>query len=88
MNFVNIAVQQLKSKSFRDYITRYRKEYNFLIILNKKIIWITENEYWFISSTHFWGPIANWGIPLAAIADVNKDSILISGKMTTGIKMF
>lgn len=35
-------------------------------------------------STHFWGPIANWGIPLAAIADINKDPKYISGKMTFG----
>jgi len=33
-------------------------------------------------STHFWGPVANWGIPLAAIADTNKSPELISGKMT------
>lgn len=35
-------------------------------------------------STHFWGPIANWGIPLAAIADLRKDPTIISGKMTLG----
>jgi len=33
-------------------------------------------------STHFWGPVANWGIPLAAIADANKPADMISGKMT------
>lgn len=36
-------------------------------------------------STHFWGPIANWGIPLAAIADLRKDPTIISGKMTLGM---
>lgn len=35
-------------------------------------------------STHFWGPVANWGIPIAAIADFNKDPKFISGKMTFG----
>ena len=35
-------------------------------------------------STHFWGPVANWGIPIAAIADSGKDVSLISGKMTLG----
>ncbi len=40
--------------------------------------------HYFLSSTHFWGPVANWGIPLAAIADTNKDVSLISGKMTFG----
>lgn len=33
---------------------------------------------------HFWGPIANWGLPLAAIADVKRDPELISGNMTAG----
>lgn len=28
--------------------------------------------------------VANWGIPLAAIADMKKDPEYISGKMTTG----
>lgn len=37
------------------------------------------------SSTHFWGPVANWGIPLAAIADLKKDPSIISGKMTFGM---
>ena len=35
-------------------------------------------------STHFWGPVANWGIPLAALADIQKDPSFISGKMTAG----
>jgi len=34
---------------------------------------------------HFWGPVANWGLPLAAIADVKKDPEFISGKMTLGM---
>jgi len=28
--------------------------------------------------------VANWGLPLAAIADMKKDPEKISGKMTTG----
>ena len=39
----------------------------------------------FCYSTHFWGPVANWGIPIAALADINKDPSMISGKMTLGI---
>jgi hypothetical protein len=35
-------------------------------------------------STHFWGPVANYGIPIAALADIRKDPIIISGTMTTG----
>jgi len=38
----------------------------------------------FSNSTHFWGPIANWGIPIAALSDINKDPEFISGKMTGG----
>ncbi|EIW70726.1 hypothetical protein TREMEDRAFT_61237 [Tremella mesenterica DSM 1558] len=38
-------------------------------------------QYFF--STHFWGPLANWGLPLAALADiVNKDEEFISGVMS------
>ncbi|KAF2348237.1 Mitochondrial pyruvate carrier [Trinorchestia longiramus] len=37
----------------------------------------------YLMSTHFWGPVANWGIPIAAIADIsNKPPEIISGKMT------
>lgn len=38
----------------------------------------------FSISTHFWGPVANWGIPIAALADIRKDPDIISGKMTLG----
>nr|CAI5820965.1 unnamed protein product [Callosobruchus analis] len=30
------------------------------------------------------GPVANWGIPIAAIADISKDPKIISPVMTTG----
>ncbi|KAF8898761.1 hypothetical protein BD779DRAFT_34905 [Infundibulicybe gibba] len=40
-------------------------------------------EYFF--STHFWGPVANWGLPLAALADLKKDEEVISGTMTTAL---
>merc|ERR1712173_533795 len=37
----------------------------------------------YFTSTHFWGPFANWGIPLAAIADCfNKPADIISIRMT------
>ncbi|KAJ0177990.1 hypothetical protein K1T71_006863 [Dendrolimus kikuchii] len=38
--------------------------------------------------THFWGPVANWGIPLAAIADTRKDPSFISGKMTLTLSLY
>ncbi|RZF32890.1 hypothetical protein LSTR_LSTR004281 [Laodelphax striatellus] len=39
----------------------------------------------YLMSTHFWGPVANWGIPLAAIADTQKSPEFISGKMTLAL---
>ncbi|THV04967.1 UPF0041-domain-containing protein [Dendrothele bispora CBS 962.96] len=43
-------------------------------------------EYFF--STHFWGPVANWGLPLAALADLSKDEEVISGTMTTALTCY
>ncbi|CCU99800.1 unnamed protein product [Malassezia sympodialis ATCC 42132] len=43
-------------------------------------------EYFF--STHFWGPVANWGLPLAAIADLKKDETLISSTMTPTLFLY
>ncbi|KAK6630474.1 pyruvate transporter mpc1 [Polyplax serrata] len=42
----------------------------------------------YLMSTHFWGPAANWGIPLAAISDIQKDPKFISGKMTLALSMY
>uniref|UniRef100_A0A7S2V0I2 Mitochondrial pyruvate carrier n=1 Tax=Fibrocapsa japonica TaxID=94617 RepID=A0A7S2V0I2_9STRA len=33
-------------------------------------------------TTHFWGPVANWGFVLAAMMDFNKPPEMISGTMT------
>nr|CAD7575822.1 unnamed protein product [Timema californicum] len=38
--------------------------------------------------THFWGPVANWGIPIAAIADTQKSPQFISGKMTCALCIY
>jgi len=44
-------------------------------------------DYFF--STHFWGPVANWGLPMAAILDVmHKDEEFISGPMTTALSCY
>ncbi|ELT95430.1 hypothetical protein CAPTEDRAFT_130225, partial [Capitella teleta] len=37
---------------------------------------------------HFWGPVANWGLPLAAIADAQDNPEKISGKMTTALSLY
>eukprot|EP00887_Chlorella_sp_A99_P002284 scaffold10.g2284.t1 len=35
-----------------------------------------------LKTTHFWGPVANWGFVLAGLADTKKPADLISGNMT------
>ncbi|KAL1304656.1 hypothetical protein AAFC00_003617 [Neodothiora populina] len=48
--------------------------------LNAKI---RSNPYTdYICSTHFWGPASNFGIPLAAVMDTQKDPEIVSGPMT------
>ncbi|KAF3916544.1 hypothetical protein ABW20_dc0102109 [Dactylellina cionopaga] len=42
----------------------------------------------YFCSTHFWGPVSNFGIPLAAIADFNKEPEIISGKMTGALVVY
>lgn len=39
-------------------------------------------------STHFWGPVSNFGIPLAAVLDLKKDEQLISGRMTGALLIY
>ncbi|TBU38930.1 mitochondrial pyruvate carrier [Dichomitus squalens] len=56
---------------------------------SKVVQWLQSpaaREYFF--STHFWGPVANWGLPLAAIADLNKTEDVISGPMTTALASY
>ncbi|XP_072362555.1 mitochondrial pyruvate carrier 1 isoform X2 [Scyliorhinus torazame] len=36
----------------------------------------------YLMSTHFWGPFANWGLPIAAFTDMKKTPEIISGRMT------
>ncbi|KAF2645471.1 UPF0041 domain protein [Massarina eburnea CBS 473.64] len=54
--------------------------------LNAKI---RSNKYLdYFCSTHFWGPASNFGIPLAAIADMSKDPEIISGRMTGALSLY
>ncbi|KAK5942928.1 hypothetical protein PMZ80_003933 [Knufia obscura] len=39
----------------------------------------------YFCSTHFWGPASNFGIPLAAIADMKKDPEIISPQFTLAL---
>ncbi|PVI02615.1 UPF0041 domain protein [Periconia macrospinosa] len=50
---------------------------------------IRSNKYLdYFCSTHFWGPASNFGIPLAAIADMSKDPEIISGPMTGALSVY
>jgi len=40
-------------------------------------------------STHFWGPVSNFGIPIAAISDlVGKPEEKINGRMTAALTVY
>ncbi|CAB4267671.1 unnamed protein product [Prunus armeniaca] len=39
-------------------------------------------------TTHFWGPIANWGFVAAGLADMNKPPEMISGNMTAAMCVY
>ncbi|WFD32128.1 hypothetical protein MSPP1_003172 [Malassezia sp. CBS 17886] len=41
-----------------------------------------------VDSTHFWGPAANWTLPIAAIADLEKSPALISPSMTPTLFLY
>ncbi|KAH8645490.1 hypothetical protein BX600DRAFT_485075 [Xylariales sp. PMI_506] len=42
----------------------------------------------YICSTHFWGPVSNFGIPIAAVMDTQKSPDLISGQMTFALCIY
>jgi len=43
----------------------------------------------YVFSTHFWGPVSNFGIPIAAVMDITgKDPEIISGKMTSALVVY
>ncbi|OAD04358.1 hypothetical protein MUCCIDRAFT_161108 [Mucor lusitanicus CBS 277.49] len=55
-------------------------------VANKFVQKLASKEFRnYLMSTHFWGPVVNWGIPIAAIADTQKDPSLISGNMTLDV---
>eukprot|EP00244_Chara_vulgaris_P011946 TRINITY_DN6095_c0_g1_i1.p2 TRINITY_DN6095_c0_g1~~TRINITY_DN6095_c0_g1_i1.p2 ORF type:complete len:134 (+),score=23.49 TRINITY_DN6095_c0_g1_i1:245-646(+) len=39
-------------------------------------------------TTHFWGPVANWGFVLAGLADMRKPPDMISGNMTSAMCVY
>lgn len=41
-----------------------------------------------VFTTHFWGPVANWGFVLAGMADAQKTPDNISPKMTSVLSVY
>uniref|UniRef100_A0A0C9QXP5 Mitochondrial pyruvate carrier n=1 Tax=Wollemia nobilis TaxID=56998 RepID=A0A0C9QXP5_9CONI len=39
-------------------------------------------------TTHFWGPIANWGFVIAGLVDMQKPPDMISGNMTAAMCVY
>ncbi|GAB5572048.1 mitochondrial pyruvate carrier 2 isoform X2 [Prionailurus iriomotensis] len=63
---VRKAADYVRSKDFRDYLMR-----------NAPVQPVPSSL-----TAHFWGPVANWGLPIAAINDMKKSPEIISGRMT------
>ncbi|CAF9916403.1 MAG: hypothetical protein GOMPHAMPRED_000990 [Gomphillus americanus] len=42
----------------------------------------------YVCSTHFWGPVSNFGIPVAAVLDTKKDPEIISGQFTAVLMVY
>ncbi|XP_030355062.1 mitochondrial pyruvate carrier 1 isoform X1 [Strigops habroptila] len=38
-----------------------------------------------VTVQHFWGPVANWGLPVAAFNDMKKSPEIVSGRMTLAL---
>ncbi|CDO94974.1 unnamed protein product [Kluyveromyces dobzhanskii CBS 2104] len=50
--------------------------------------YINKETLKYVFTTHFWGPVSNFGIPIAAIYDLKKDPEMISGPMTVALVMY
>ncbi|KAK1792665.1 hypothetical protein P4O66_012602 [Electrophorus voltai] len=69
------AIDHLRSKEFRDYLMSHRYHSNGIVLS-------------MCSKWHFWGPVANWGLPIAAISDMKKSPEIISGRMTFALTCY
>lgn len=47
--------------------------------------YINKETLKYVFTTHFWGPVSNFGIPIAALYDLKKDPTRISGPMTLAL---
>mmetsp|Transcript_14099 Transcript_14099/g.24191 ORF Transcript_14099/g.24191 Transcript_14099/m.24191 type:complete len:111 (+) Transcript_14099:139-471(+) len=50
---------------------------------------LTKNPWFkYFTSTHFWGPVANWGFVLAGMVDTQKSPEQISPNMTSALCVY
>lgn len=47
-----------------------------------------KQNFKYLFTTHFWGPVSNFGIPVAAVLDLKKDPDIISGPMTGSLIVY
>lgn len=50
--------------------------------------YINKETLKYVFTTHFWGPVSNFGIPIAAIYDLKKDPTVISRPMTGALIVY
>ncbi|KAK7494752.1 hypothetical protein BaRGS_00013879 [Batillaria attramentaria] len=91
------GVTYIQSKEFRSYLCRYCV-WGFALLqegcVKLKLVKGIANSACAhdvvvnTGSVHFWGPVANWGLPLAALADLKKDPEIISGNMTAALAVY
>ncbi|XP_010361484.2 mitochondrial pyruvate carrier 1-like protein [Rhinopithecus roxellana] len=72
-----------------------RHTYGYSIISRVAVPWWTMRDHFqskefrgYVSSTHFWGPVFDWGLPLAAFKDMKASLEIISGHMTTAFILY
>ncbi|XP_040285232.1 mitochondrial pyruvate carrier 1 [Bufo bufo] len=59
------------------------------VLARKAVDYVRSKEFReYLMSTHFWGPVANWGLPIAAINDMKKSPEIISGRMTFALTCY
>ncbi|KAE8601922.1 hypothetical protein XENTR_v10013833 [Xenopus tropicalis] len=59
------------------------------VLARKAVDYVKSKDFRdYLMSTHFWGPVANWGLPIAAINDMNKSPDIISGRMTFALTCY
>lgn len=68
---------------------RHRQHFRPLMSANKFFNFLfSKQSLRYMCTTHFWGPVSNFGIPIAAMMDLKKDPDLISGPMTGSLIVY